>query len=183
MTGHGRAIAALPLEPRLAHMLLEVRGARLCGSSGGRRGLADGAWSRWQRYGSGASLATLALGPLSDAPRLHGSSPRGWRRAGCRTATTAVTSTTSGRPSPSPSPTASPRRRDSSGESVAVGRRTRVPTRSGVVAREREWLAVGEVAGHASGARILSAAAIDEQTVLDSSPIASRPATTATSIR
>jgi ATP-dependent helicase HrpB len=30
-----------------------------------------------------------------------------------------------------------------------------------------QWLAVGEVAGQASGARILSAAAIDEQTVLD----------------
>jgi ATP-dependent helicase HrpB len=30
-----------------------------------------------------------------------------------------------------------------------------------------QWLAVGEVAGHASGARILSAAAIDEQAVLE----------------
>jgi ATP-dependent helicase HrpB len=30
-----------------------------------------------------------------------------------------------------------------------------------------KWLAVGEVAGHASGARILSAAAIDEQAVLE----------------
>src|SRR5207237_10487767 len=30
-----------------------------------------------------------------------------------------------------------------------------------------QWLAVGEVAGHASGARILSAAAIDERAVLD----------------
>ena len=30
-----------------------------------------------------------------------------------------------------------------------------------------EWLAIGEVAGHASGARILSAASIDERDVLD----------------
>src|SRR5206468_8473967 len=34
------------------------------------------------------------------------------------------------------------------------------------IARSR-WLAVGEVAGHASGARILSAAPIEEQVVLD----------------
>ena len=48
------------------------------------------------------------------------------------------------------------------GRAVAIGRRARLPARSRPRPLARcEWLAVGEVAGAASGARILSAAAID----------------------
>jgi ATP-dependent helicase HrpB len=59
------------------------------------------------------------------------------------------------------------RRRDRSGETwqSVGGRGFRLDPASSLAGSE--WLAVGEVAGHASGARILSAAAIDEQAVLD----------------
>jgi ATP-dependent helicase HrpB len=59
------------------------------------------------------------------------------------------------------------RRRDPSGETwqSVGGRGFRLDSASPLVGAQ--WLAVGEVAGHASGARILSAAAIDEQAVLD----------------
>ena len=55
------------------------------------------------------------------------------------------------------------RRRDSSGESwqSVGGRGFRLDPASSLAGSQ--WLAVGEVAGHASGARILSAAAIEEQ--------------------
>lgn len=58
------------------------------------------------------------------------------------------------------------RRRDQSGESwqSAGGRGFRLDP-SSALARS-PWLAIGEVAGHASGARILSAAAIEEADVL-----------------
>jgi ATP-dependent helicase HrpB len=59
------------------------------------------------------------------------------------------------------------RRRDSSGESwQSVGGRGFRLDPASPLARS-EWLAVGEVAGHASGARILSAAALEESDVLD----------------
>ena len=59
------------------------------------------------------------------------------------------------------------RRRDASGESwQSVGGRGFRLDPASPLARS-QWLAVGEVAGHASGARILSAAAIDEAAVLD----------------
>jgi ATP-dependent helicase HrpB len=59
------------------------------------------------------------------------------------------------------------RRRDASGETWQSigGRGFRLDPSSSLAASH--WLAVGEVAGHASGARILSAAAIDEQQVLE----------------
>ena len=60
------------------------------------------------------------------------------------------------------------RRRDASGETwQSVGGRGFRLDPASLLATSGNWLAVGEVAGHASGARILSAAAIDEQTVLE----------------
>jgi ATP-dependent helicase HrpB len=59
------------------------------------------------------------------------------------------------------------RRRDASGEHwQSVGGRGFRLDPASPLARS-EWIAVGEVAGHASGARILSAAAIEESDVLD----------------
>jgi ATP-dependent helicase HrpB len=59
------------------------------------------------------------------------------------------------------------RRRDRSGETwqSVGGRGFRLDPASALAASQ--WLAVGEVAGRASGARILSAAQIDEQAVLE----------------
>jgi ATP-dependent helicase HrpB len=59
------------------------------------------------------------------------------------------------------------RRRDATGESWSSvgGRGFRLDPSSPLAGNQ--WLAVGEVAGHASGARILSAAAIEEQVVLE----------------
>jgi ATP-dependent helicase HrpB len=59
------------------------------------------------------------------------------------------------------------RRRDASGEAwqSVGGRGFRLDPASALAGAQ--WLAVGEVAGHASGARILSAAAIEEASVLD----------------
>jgi len=59
------------------------------------------------------------------------------------------------------------RRRDANGESwqSVGGRGFRLDSASSLA--QSQWLAVGEVAGHASGARILSAAAIDEQSLLE----------------
>jgi ATP-dependent helicase HrpB len=59
------------------------------------------------------------------------------------------------------------RRRDASGESwqSVGGRGFRLDPASRL--SSSQWLVVGEVAGHASGARILSAAAIDERAVFD----------------
>jgi ATP-dependent helicase HrpB len=59
------------------------------------------------------------------------------------------------------------RRRDSSGETwqSVGGRGFRLDPASSLA--RSEWLAVGEVAGHASGARILSAVAVEEREVLD----------------
>ena len=58
------------------------------------------------------------------------------------------------------------RRREASGESwqSVGGRGFRLDPTSSLASSQ--WLAVGEVAGHASGARILSAAAIDGEDVL-----------------
>ena len=59
------------------------------------------------------------------------------------------------------------RRRESSGESwqSVGGRGFRLDPASSLA--RSQWIAVGEVAGHASGARVLSAAAIDEAAVLE----------------
>jgi ATP-dependent helicase HrpB len=59
------------------------------------------------------------------------------------------------------------RRRDASGEAWQSigGRGFRLDPASPLASSQ--WLAVGEVAGHAAGARILSAAVIDERDVLD----------------
>jgi ATP-dependent helicase HrpB len=59
------------------------------------------------------------------------------------------------------------RRRDHSGETwqSVGGRAFRLDPASPLAGNQ--WLAVGEIAGHASGARILSAAALEEQAVLE----------------
>jgi ATP-dependent helicase HrpB len=154
ITQHGRAIAAIPLEARLAHMLIEakVRGFGKAAADAAtlltERGLGGNdpdlevRWRRWQsdrsprasaarrmaeRWAEGQSSTTVGLGlaiALAFPDRLA-------------------------------------RRRDLSGENwQSVGGRGFRLDPANPLART-QWLAVAEVAGAASGARILSAVAVE----------------------
>ena len=179
-TPHGRALAALPLPPRLAHMLIEAQ-ALGCGETaaeaavllserglggndsdlelrlrrwGGERGkraeAARGLARRWltllrhpRESGDPASPPTSEI---KRASRLRGNDVLG--------ACIALAF-----------PDRVSKRRGSDGADwiSAGGRGFRLDPAS-PLARE-QWLAVAEVGGTAAGARILSAAAIDEATV------------------
>ena len=155
LTAHGRAVAAIPLDPRLAHMLIEAR-----------------------NRGFGAAAAEVAVllterglgGNEADIEVRH----RRWRneRGPRAEAARRMAARWAGQAAPSPSgslalaialafPERLSRRRDSSGEQwqSVGGRGFRIDPTSPLA--RSEWLAVAEVAGAASGARILSAAAID----------------------
>ncbi|TPG56142.1 ATP-dependent helicase HrpB [Sphingomonas glacialis] len=188
-TPHGQAIARLPLAPRLGHMLVRAGGLGLADVAAevavllGERGLGgsdvdlETRRRRWRsergpRAEAGRKLAkrwaTLSPSPLrgegrgeGDArpkPSARGSvplspalSPEGERETAVAIALAF--------------PDRIARRRDSSGETWASvgGRGFKLdPTTS--LARE-EWLAVAEMQGMASGARILSAAAFDLATI------------------
>lgn len=158
-TPHGKAIARLPLPPRLAHMLIEAE-AR------GRGEIAAEAAVLLSERGLGGNDADLEL-------RL-----RRWRADRGRRAEAARGLARRWlamvRPSREPSagahepgavvalafPDRLSRRRDSSGESwlSAGGRGFRLDPASPLA--RAEWLAVAEVSGTAAGARILSAAEI-----------------------
>ena len=163
-TAHGDAIAALPLSPRLGHMLIEAGKLGIASVAAqiavllGERGLGGNdadLESRLRRWRS-------ERGPRADTARRLAA-----RWAGL---------VTSAVPGPSGAadvatcialafPDRIARRRDASGEAWASvgGRGFRLdPTTS--LARN-EWLAVAETQGMAAGARILSAAAIDLDTV------------------
>ena len=164
VTPHGRAIAALPLEPRLAHMLLDARDRGLGAAAADvavlltERGLGGNDPDlelRWRRWRSDRS-------PRADAARKLAA---GWRRR--------LTITDDrfdehdlAKALALAFPDRLSRRRDASGESwqSVGGRGFRLDPASSLAGSG--WLAVGEVAGHASGARILSAASIDEQDVI-----------------
>jgi len=164
LTAHGRAIAGWPLEPRLAHMMIEA----------GRRGLARVAADaaallterglggndpdievRWRRWRSDK-------GPRAQAARRMA---EGWaqRAAGSQ----GHQAHDLGKAVALAFPDRLSRRRDASGEhwQSAGGRGFRLDPASPLA--RSQWLAVAEVAGQASGARILAAAALDEADVLE----------------
>jgi ATP-dependent helicase HrpB len=161
-TAHGRAIARLPLPPRLAHMLIAAA-ARGWGETA-----ADVAVLLSER-GLGGKEADLELrlrrwrsekGPRAEAAR---GLARNWLRM--------LSPAGKGRGEVGPCvalayPDRVARRRSPSGEDwlSAGGRGFRLDPTSPLA--RAEWLAVGEVSGTAAGARILSAAAIDEAGVL-----------------
>ncbi len=192
-TAHGRAIASLPLPPRLAHMLVTAATLGLGGLAAevaallSERGLggdsADIAqrlqlWrgDRGRRAEAARGLARrwAALVPLSGSEGL-----------GLGSAIRSPRSSTEPYRVPLPIPDLSlagrgedvglcvalaypdriARRRDASGETWASagGRGFKLDPTS-PLARE-EWLAVAETQGIAAGARILSAAAIDRETI------------------
>ena len=155
ITAHGRAIAAIPLEPRLAHMLIEAR----------ERGFAQAA----------AEAATLlterGLGgnePDLEVRHRHWQRDRAPRAQAARSMAARWAKGSGGTAHPHDLarsialafPDRLSRRRDPSGElwQSVGGRGFRLDPASPLA--RSEWLAVAEVAGAASGARILSAAAI-----------------------
>ena len=155
LTAHGRAVAAIPLDPRLAHMLIEAR----------ERGL-------------GTTAAEVAV--LLTERGLGGNDPdielrhRRWRsergpraeaarRMAARWATASAPAKTGelALAIALAFPERLSRRRGATGEQwQSVGGRGFRLDPASPLARS-EWLAVAEVAGAASGARILSAAALD----------------------
>ena len=165
VTDHGRAIAALPLEPRLAHMQIDAR-QRGFGAAAAdvavlltERGLGGSDPDlelRWRRWRADKS-------PRAEAARKLAA---GWRRR-LDIGQSRVDGHDLAQALALACPHRLSRRRDPSGETwqSVGGRGFRLDPSSSLGGAQ--WLAVGEVAGRASGARILSAAAIDEQAVLD----------------
>jgi ATP-dependent helicase HrpB len=187
LTEHGRAIARLPLEPRLAHMLIEAT-ARGFGEAAAdaavlltERGLGGNdpdlelRWRRWQ--GDRGKRAEAARGlarryvsfVLSGAPQASSRRPQD-QAAEQRPSTSLRTNDDRASDLPLTLALAFPdrlsRRRDPSGEhwQSVGGRGFRLDPASSLASAR--WLAVAEVAGAASGARILSAAAIAEEDVV-----------------
>ena len=156
VTAHGRAVAAIPLEPRLAHMLIEA----------GDRGFAAAAAE------AAALLTERGLGgndPDLELRHRHWSRDRSPRAQAARRLAERWAKGRSSKVDPQDIgksialafPDRLSRRRDPSGEQwQSVGGRGFRLDPSSSLARS-EWLAVAEVAGAASGARILSAAAIE----------------------
>jgi ATP-dependent helicase HrpB len=170
VTHHGRAIAALPLDPRLAHMLLDARDRGFGPAAADvavlltERGLGgndpdmDLRRRRWMADKSPRAEAARKLA-RSWLARINPSlvTGKGFGRGGADLAAALALAF----------PDRVSRRRDASGETwqSVGGRGFRLDPASPLASAR--WLTVGEVAGHASGARILSAAAIDEQAVFD----------------
>jgi ATP-dependent helicase HrpB len=161
ITAHGRAIAAIPLEPRLAHMLIEA-GER------GFAGAAAEAAALLTERGLGGNDPDLELrhrrwmsdrSPRAQAARglaARWANAKGDEGSGAHDIARAIALAFPDRLS---------RRRDSTGEQwQSVGGRGFRLDPASPLARS-EWLAVAEVAGAASGARILSAAAMTAQDV------------------
>jgi len=165
VTDHGRTIAAMPLEPRLAHMMIEARRRGFAAAAAdvavliSERGLGGNdpdLESRWRRWRSDKS------------PRAHAARnlAAGWRRR-LDAGSEAIDERDLARSLALSFPDRVSRRRDASGETwqSVGGRGFRLDPASSLA--NSKWLAVGEVAGHASGARILSAAAIGEDAVIE----------------
>jgi ATP-dependent helicase HrpB len=165
VTAHGRAVAALPLEPRLAHMLLDAKDRGLAAAASDvavlltERGLGGNDVDlevRWRRWRSDKSQRAVAARNLAAR----------WRRL-LDAGDAAAAEHDFGKALALAFPDRLSRRRESSGEAwqSVGGRGFRLDPASSLA--RNHWIAVGEVAGHASGARIQSAAAIDETAVLE----------------
>lgn len=163
-TMHGKAIARLPMPPRLAHMLIRGGERGLAATAAevavllGERGIGgqdvdlEQRLRRWRTERSPKAEAARAM-----AKRWTGLAPKpveqeAWDYPAGVCLALAY-------------PDRVARRRDSTGENWASvgGRGFRLDPASGLAGSE--WLAVGETQGAASGARILSAAPLDLATV------------------
>jgi len=162
ITSHGRAMAALPLEPRLAHMLLDAARRGAAGEAAelalllqerGLGGRSDDMHQRldsWRRDRSPRAEASRQL-----AGRWARSVPQGSGEAPPLGAILAEGF-----------PDMLARRRDPAGEQwlTAGGRGLRLDPASPLI--RSEWLAVGDAQGDARGARITGAVALTGAEVL-----------------
>ena len=186
-TAHGRAIARLPMAPRLAHMLLRAGEIGLARDAAdvavllGERGLGGGGTDlelrarrfraeRGPRAHAARRLAErwsdqmLAAASRVEAPRVADRVVPAFGASGIAVAVALAF------------PDRVSRRRDASGERwVSLGGRGFKLDPADPLATA-QWLAVSETQGIAAGARILSAAAIDQATI--ESLFADRIATT-----
>ena len=172
LTPHGKAIASLPLDPRLAHMLIEtsVRGFGRTGAEvaallaerglGGNDADLELRWRRWQgdRSPRAEAARRMTVGWVKRIPPSTGGR-KGQPAAGQQGQGSVALAIALAFPD------RVARRRDASAEHYASigGRGFRLDPASPLA--RAEWLAVAEVAGAAAGARILSAAAIDQAEV------------------
>jgi ATP-dependent helicase HrpB len=166
ITGHGRALATLPLEPRIGHMLVRAGEMGLGKMAAevavllGERGLGGNdtdltaRLQRWRRE----------TGKRAEAGR---GLARRWE--------TMIPKTKGERAPPAASgvgialalafPDRAAKRRSADGADwISIGGRGFRLDPLSPLARE-DWLAVGEVQGNAAGARIISAAPLDQPTV------------------
>ncbi len=188
-TAHGRAIAKLPMPPRLAHMLLRAADRGLAPVAAqvavllGERGI-GGQYvdleTRLRRWKTERGPKAQAARAMAERWAKLAPPPASGRGPGGERAPSAGRNVETGRPPPNPLPQAGggadvcvalgfpdrvARRRDASGETWAsVGGRGFRLDPTAPLARS-EWLAVADTQGSAAGARILSAVAIDQSTV------------------
>ncbi|MBB6122711.1 ATP-dependent helicase HrpB [Sphingobium subterraneum] len=165
ITAHGRAIARLPLEPRIAHMLVRAHEWELGGLAAeiavlhGERGLG----------GPDVDLTTrLRRWRTERGARAEGARQLARRWAGLVEAkpTGSYDDVDVGRCLALAFPDRVAKRRSTDGADwTSVGGRGFRLDAAGALARE-DWLAVGEVQGRAAGARILSAAPLTEADVV-----------------
>ena len=188
-TAHGRAIAKLPMPPRLAHMLLRAADRGLASVAAqvavllGERGIGGqdvDLETRLRRWKTERGPKAQAARAMAERWAKLAPPPASGRGPGGERAPSAGRNVETGRPPPNPLPQAGggadvcvalgfpdrvARRRDASGETWAsVGGRGFLLDPTAPLARS-EWLAVAETQGSAAGARILSAVAIDQFTV------------------
>lgn len=161
-TAHGRAMAALPMAPRLAHMLLLAPDKRLAAEVAAllqERGLGgpdadlEVRWRRWR--GDRSAKAESARGLAKRwAALVRGRGDGAGDGEGTIAECIALAF-----------PDRVAKRRDANGErwASAGGRGFRLDPTSPLA--RQEWLAVAETQGMAAGARILSAAAIGADAV------------------
>lgn len=167
-TGHGRSIARLPLEPRLAHMLL------LSAQAGEAAIAADVAVLLTERGLGGPSIDLARR--IANWGRERGPRGQGARRLARRWCDMvgapasseggADTGDALARCLMRAFPDRIAKRRDGSGgDWISAGGRAFKLDSTDPLARAG-WLAVGEIQGRAAGARILSAAAVEESDVM-----------------
>lgn len=168
ITSHGRAVARLPLEPRIAHMLIAAKDMGMASIAAevavllGERGLGGSSADiedrlrrfRQERGARASSAARLARRWASLVGVSEGENRDLSDHAVGRCLALAF-----------PDRVAKRRSADGAEWASAGGRGFRLDPLS-PLARE-EWLAVGEVQGSASGARIISAAALDETAIAE----------------
>lgn len=162
VTTHGRAIAAFPLPPALAHMVL------IAGQSGqaedaamlaillqerGLGGQGEDIEARFERFGRERSVRADAAKNLAKRIAILAGNGAGRSMSVGEMVAIAF-------------PSRVAKRRDAKGENwiSAMGRGLRLDAASPLASAE--WLAVADMQGAASGARIMSAAALSEAQLL-----------------